>query len=108
MTPKRTPETTTYLLGIRSSYSVSDAQRPQPPARGCEGEKTCDASRASGWAAWLNGSKYCSANGLRKLNRGEKSLGVEVVLARLVDDPNLSVFGCIRIWKSLIDLSAFQ
>src|SRR6266508_2649644 len=27
MTPKRTPETTTYLLGIRSSYSVIDAQR---------------------------------------------------------------------------------
>jgi hypothetical protein len=27
MTPKRTPETTTYLLGMVPSYSVSDAQR---------------------------------------------------------------------------------
>jgi len=70
--------------------------------------KQNDASRASGWAAWLNDSEYCPANGLGKFNRREKSLRVEVVLARLVDDPNLSVFRRIRIRERLIDLSALQ
>jgi len=35
-------------------------------------------------------------------------LRVEVVVARLVDDPNLSVFRRIRIRERLIDLSALQ
>lgn len=53
----------------------------------------CDATpaRAFECAAWLNGSQYRPANGLGKLNRCEKSLGIQVVIARLVDDPNLPV-----------------
>ena len=66
------------------------------------------ASRASGWAALLNGSKYRASNSLRKLNGREKSLRVEIVLARLVDDANQSMFRGINVWEKPIDLSALQ
>ena len=58
--------------------------------------------------ALLNGSQYRPANGLGKLNGRKKSLRVEVVLARFVDDPNLPVFRCIRVRENSIDLSALQ
>ena len=67
-----------------------------------------DAGRASGWAAWLNGSQYRSTNGLGKLNRCEKSLGIKIVVARFVYDPNLPMFRCISVRENPIDLSAFQ
>jgi hypothetical protein len=67
-----------------------------------------DAGRASGWAAWLNGSQYRSANGLGKLNRREVSLGVKIVVARLVDDPNLPMLRCISVRENPIDFSALQ
>jgi hypothetical protein len=67
-----------------------------------------DTNRASRWAAWLNGSQYRSANGLGKLNRREVSLGVKVVVARLVDDPNLPMLRCISVRENPIDFSALQ
>jgi len=66
------------------------------------------AGRACGWAAWLNGSQYRSANGLRKLNRREKSLRIKIVVARFVYDPNLPMLRCISVRENPIDLSAFQ
>lgn len=59
-------------------------------------------------AALLNGSQYRPANGLGKLNGRKKSLRVEVVLARFVDDPNLPVFCRISVRENPIDLSPFQ
>jgi hypothetical protein len=67
-----------------------------------------DAGRASGWAALLNGSQYRSANGLGKLNRREVSLGIKVIVARLVDDPNLAMLRCISVRENPIDFSALQ
>jgi hypothetical protein len=66
------------------------------------------AGRASEWAALLNGSQDRSPNGLRKLNRCEEALRVEVVIARLVDDSNLPMFRRFGIWQNPINLSAFQ
>ena len=50
--------------------------------------KTHRASRASGRAALLNGSKYRPSNGLRKFDWREESSRIEIVFARFVDDPN--------------------
>jgi len=35
-------------------------------------------------------------------------LRIKVVVARLVDDPNLPVFRCNGVWEYPIDLSALQ
>ena len=56
----------------------------------------------------LNGSQYRPANGLGKLNGRKKSLRVEIVVARFVDDPDLPVFCRIKVRENLIDLSALQ
>jgi hypothetical protein len=60
------------------------------------------------WAALLNGSQYRSANGLRQLNWREESLRVKVVLARFVDDANLSMLRRFSVREKPIDLSALQ
>jgi hypothetical protein len=45
---------------------------------------------------------------LGELNRCEVALGIEVVVARFVNDANLTVFRGFRVRKNPIDLSAFQ
>lgn len=49
-----------------------------------------------------------SADWLGKLDRHEKVLRVKVIVARLVDDPNLAVLRSTGIRDDLIDLSTFQ
>ena len=65
-------------------------------------------TRASGWAALSNGSKYCASNSLRKRNRRKTFFRVEIVFARLVDDAYEPVLRSIGILENTINLSAFQ
>ena len=50
------------------------AERPRPPARDRDGEKNCDASLASGWAAWL-GVAVSIRSGTRRLSKGFMAWG---------------------------------
>jgi hypothetical protein len=56
----------------------------------------------------LDGSQDGSADWLRKLNRREEALRVKVVLARLVDYPNLAMLRRLGIGEDLIDLPALE
>ena len=56
----------------------------------------------------LDGSQDGSADWLRKLNRRKEGLWVKVVLARLVDDPNLAMLRRFGVRENLIDLPALE
>ena len=56
----------------------------------------------------LDGGEDGSADWLRELNRREEVLRVKIVLARLVDHPNLAMLRRLRVRKHLINLPTLQ
>ena len=56
----------------------------------------------------LDGGQDSFAHWRRKFNGREVVFRVKVVFARLINDAKLSVFGCVRIRKSLVDFSQIQ
>ena len=56
----------------------------------------------------LDGGEDATANGRREAETDEEACGVEVVLPRLVDHPQLMVRCGIPVGENLIDLAPFQ